>query len=615
MAPLAFPGEAWSIAAHMQRIQVLPPEVAERIAAGEVIERPSSVIKELVENSLDALATEITVSVENGGKSLLEVLDNGRGMSKDDLALSIQRHATSKLQTLEDLENLGTLGFRGEALPSIAAVSELSLVSRAEGAEQAFELTKNPAGGFGAPLPVTFGHFLGKPHGTRIRAESLFAQVPARLKFLRSDTAEVSQIRDWLERLALAHPAVGFRLISHDKTLLQFRPETEEERVRSVLGDGENYPIRMASSERGGISLRVYWFEGLAIPHTRKLAQVVNGRSIRDRLVQQAMLSPFRQALLPGRFPAAVLFLKMNPGAIDVNVHPTKAEVRFLNQSQIFHEIQKLVESLVVKHGTPAFVPSSASPAWTASSGAEAPASSPTPSWSVHEQNEMILTRPSMARTPEESKAAAPEGSNAPLWHLLSGSRFAGALFNTYLLFDRGEELILVDQHAADERIRYEKLRRQVFTKGALPDSQQLLIPEIVAFAGEQRTDLEKRFGWIERIGFQVELFGEGSVVFRAVPAAWGQNSLKPRLKSLVERVLEVETENEISFDESLFERLASEACHSAVRAGDRLEPEESEALALSLTRCEHPWNCPHGRPTVVRIPRGRLEEWFQRRV
>lgn len=480
------------------KIRVLDPHVAERIAAGEVIERPASVIKELIENSLDAGATEIAVILEDGGKGLIEVIDNGHGMDRDDLAVALKRHATSKLTSLDDLEKISTLGFRGEALPSVAAVSDLSLLSRAKGENaSAYELSPQDSA-----RAVTFGHFLGSPHGTRIQARGLFSQIPARLKFLKSQNAEVGQVREWIERLALAHPRVSFRLVSGDRTVLTLKAQSETDRVRAILADGEDYPVVTAQSETDatgmGLNVRVHWLQGLSTPQTRKLVQVVNGRALRDKVLQQALLSPFRQALLPGQFPAAALFIEINPAQIDVNVHPTKTEVRFLESRKVFHAVQSLVESMIVRNGAPAYVPTQISGFVPGNnSGGFAPASATSPLWTAREsapfEQTSLYLNPN--RLPEErSQRESNEGHSissgpTPAPHPLSSGRLAGLLFNTYFVYELQGELALVDQHAADERIRYERLRRRVLEKKS-SDSQALLLPEAVRFAAESRTTL-----------------------------------------------------------------------------------------------------------------------------
>lgn len=585
----------------MNRIQILPPAIAERIAAGEVIERPSSVVKELVENSIDAGATEINVMLEDGGKQLIEVTDNGRGMIREDLKLSVQRHATSKLRSLEELEKILTLGFRGEALPSIAAVSDLSILSRGHEDDSVHEL-KAAAPGMARTdddlRKVTFGHFLNSPHGTRIQARGLFSQVPARLKFLKSQASEVAQVREWIERVALAHPKIGFKLVSNDRTILNLRPDSDSARIQAILAEDNHYPLVEARSEGAGYKIRLYWFQGLSLPSSKKLLQVVNGRSVRDKLLQQATMSGFRQSLLPGQFPAVALFVEIDPGLIDVNVHPTKTEIRFLNSGEIFRAVNSLIDASLVKHGAPNYVPEGAPTSSSSSSGSgwagwTAPAAASTPSlWTV---------------------AEVTDSTERP--HPLSYAPYLGTLFGTYFVFDDKTEMVLVDQHAAHERIRYETLKSRMTVSADSRESQSLLVPEPVKFAPEHRPTLESKLPLLAQLGFESELFSEDTVLFRGIPVEWGTQELRTRLKGLIDRLIDTEPSRELLWDETLFEKIASEACHSAIRAGDRVDTYQALEIVGQLFRCEHPWNCPHGRPTVVRIPRGKLEEWFQRRV
>jgi DNA mismatch repair protein MutL len=592
------------------KVRILPPVVAERIAAGEVIERPVSVIKELVENSIDAGATEIFVAVEAGGRSLIEVIDNGSGMGAEDLRLCVSRHATSKLSELSDLEKIHTLGFRGEALPSISAVAEMTLISRATGLSEAHQLKPAPlsseVGRFDSaqPQPVTFGHFLGSDHGTLVRVEGLFSQIPARLKFLKSQASEVAQIREWLEKQAVAHPKVSFRFSSNDRNVLHYKASlTEqglEERLQKILADGEDFPILTETLEYDGMRLQAHWVRGMSLPQTKKLIQVVNGRVIRDRFLQQAMLSAFRQHLLPGQFPALCLFVDVDPATLDVNVHPSKYEIRFLDNQKIYSGVQALLNRLIERQGTPALSPVQSD--WTAPASTLPSWNPPTQSWSTP-ASQTPRAQPEIWKAAEFQLLASPERKQ----HLLSQAQFAGTLFLTYLLYEQGDELILVDQHAAHERVRYEQIRSGSRTP------QSLLMPETVKIDPEKRLQLEPALTRLGEMGFEVETFGEDSLLFRAIPAEWGNRQVGIRLKNLVEQVLHAEQGAPVA-DEQLFEQWASEACHSAIRAGDRIEPIEAAALVDQLFECENPWNCPHGRPTVVRIPRGRFEEWFQRR-
>lgn len=620
------------------RIQLLPENVAEKIAAGEVIERPSSVVKELLENSLDAGATDVAVAFEDGGKGLIEVLDNGRGMAEADLALAVQRHATSKIRALDDLEKLRTLGFRGEALPSIRAVSELSLLSRDIESTRTFEWKS------GEVRPATFGHFLGSKHGTRVQARGLFSQVPARLKFLKSNASEVSMTREWMERLALTHPETGFSLTSDGRKILSLRPQSADERIRAILLEGEDYPIQAQTfGESDSFRIRLHWVQGYTAPTTKKMIQIVNGRALRDRLVQQALLSAFKQLLLPGQFPALVLSLDIDPSELDVNVHPTKTEVRFLENRKVFAGIQEAAKRLIEREGAPMVVapklfPSPSQISWGApqdnasrpfAHGAES-AFSHGAEGSFNYGAEGSFTRGAAdARSDSDSLyfPSSPVLPNAFLTpqaqHSFFGpdSIYRGQLFNTYLMYERAGELWIIDQHAAHERIRYEKLKTALLKRSELSPAQEMLLPEIVHFPIESRSELERKLAYLERLGFNAELFSDDSLVFRSIPAQWGASRLGPRLKSLVERLISLSeipsgaSASTASVDEAIFEKLASEACHSAVRAGDPLSPETSKSIVAELFACEHPWNCPHGRPTVVRVPKGKFEEWFLRRV
>lgn len=652
----------------MSKIHVLTPSVAERIAAGEVVERPASVVKELVENSLDAGATEVLVRLEDGGKSFIEVLDNGVGMSAEDLQLCVERHATSKLNSVEDLDKIRTLGFRGEAIPSIAASADLCVLSREKDSECAFEMDVGEiAARFNQrpqPKKVTFGQFIRSSHGTRIQVRSLFSQIPARLKFLKSQAAEVAQVREWLERIALAYPGVGFQLFSQDKLILHLRPQTEKERVHALLSDGDDFPLITISNEQDGmrdlgLQIRLHWLQGLSVPHTRKLIQVVNCRAVRDKVLQQALLNPFRQVLLPGQFPALALFIEIQPAALDVNVHPTKTEIRFLDSRKIFQTVESLAKEMISQRGTPAIIPSAVpsedtsgvfsqehfqknSSGWKKSSmpqGSKIPPPLPkaeslwdSVGWKVAEsgQSHQNFSHPQQSlNVPFETKSSPtsevreilPETPSLKSLFLSSGSsiRSIGILFNTYLLYENQNELILVDQHAAHERIRYEALRKRVFSPQSSSkkvEAQVLLIPETVKFSPESRSVLEARMHWLSELGFEAEIFGEDVLLFRSIPVEWGMQQLKFRLKNVTEKLIHLEPEENASLmDENLFEQLASEACHSAVRAGDILELEEAKMLVEQLFECEHPWNCPHGRPTIVQVAKTKLEEWFQRKV
>jgi DNA mismatch repair protein MutL len=655
----------------MGKVHLLEPLVAERIAAGEVIERPASIVKECVENALDAGAENIWVALEEGGKKTIQITDDGHGMDAEDLKLCTLRHATSKIRELSDLENLQSLGFRGEALPSIQSVAELKIISRAKGEKDAHGYLNsnqtldarnlNHSGSAPTITKQTFGQFIASPHGTQITVTGLFSQIPARLKFLKSQTTEVSAVKEWMERLSLAFPMVSFQLKSEGKIIFQTRAEEEASRVRTILSPHSQFEVKsFRTSPQASIQLRLHWIHGESLPNTKRLTQVINHRPIRDRLIQQAILAGFKQALLPGQFPALALFLELPPELVDVNVHPTKTEVRFLNSGQVFHWIESAVKTFIQQEGTLRAIPHSFT---------EPNSSHTTPSGDSQSLNEE--TSPPSAHSTTHSLSAWDRSRNAPSApgfffaenaisvseemlpkhqasfsipgksnHPFSAHRFIGTLFNTYFLFDGGTEMVLIDQHAAHERIRFETLRARLFPRTGTQkfdltageasavdervSAQRLLLPEVIQLEVDEVRSLSPHLGVLEQMGFEVEVFGEKQILFREIPDVWGKSNLTQRLKNLLERLLEKiqttdsftkEKTGSLLFDEALFEKLASEACHSSVRAGDAVSNEGALNLVEALFKTEHPWNCPHGRPTITKVTKQKIEEWFQRKI
>lgn len=592
-------------------IHLLDPLVAEKIAAGEVIERPASVVKELVENSIDSGATEIQIRLEDGGKSLIEITDNGSGIKPDDLGLAVQRHATSKISKIEDLLALNSLGFRGEALPSIRAVSKLEILSRVTGSDTAYEWSESHP-----KKPVTHGSFLSSKNGTRMRAIGLFSEIPVRLKFLKSNGAEISHVREWVERLALARPEIGFSLINDEKTLLNLRPGTIESRLTEILAEGNQYPVLKLEQRRISPELKIsaYWLQGLSLPHTRKLIQIVNGRVLKDRLLQQASLSPFKQALLPGQFPALFLHIELDPAEIDVNAHPTKTEVRFREPSKIFETVQSTLSKLIETHGSVGYVaaersyeqsmgaPYSPQGSFTHSSGADS-----RPAFVGNIENLGTLFNRESTHTYSQEALTIPEDTRP---------RLTSILFETYIVTEKNNELWLIDQHAAHERIRYESLKNKFFrSQESGLEKQSLLIAESVKLDETQAIAMRERLHWMDKLGFEAEFFGESTLLIRATPANWGNHEVPHRIRNLVEKLIECDPSHDLLWDESLFEKIAMTACRGSIKAGDHIGEYQAQEVITNLMNCEHPWNCPHGRPTVVKIPVGKFEEWFQRRV
>ncbi len=594
----------------MSKIRILPPLIAERIAAGEVIERPASAVKELCENAIDAGATSIEVRIKKGGTDLIEILDNGSGMDRADLEVCIGRHATSKIREFDDLTRLGTLGFRGEALPSIASVSELSIASRAKGSDETHEirLAHGVANQVSAARIANIA-FPGAPHGTRVRVASLFSQVPARLKFLKSPGAESSAVRDILERLALARPDVRFQLETEGRTVLELPAESLRERAVRMLSNDNPFDAKEFKIE-GSYGIHVIWLKGLSLPHTRSMIQIVNGRAIRDRTLQMAILNPLRQSFLPGNYPACVVNLEVPASDLDVNAHPSKTEIRFLDSGKIFALCSAAFQHILDEERIPAPAHSGGfgASSWMLEGGrSSGDRSFPTAGFSAGFSAEFSPPLPGMgASQPREFTPALSFDEN-PL------GEFRGTLFSTYFVFERGDELTLIDQHAAHERIRYEKLKAGILRNETI-ETQILLVPEVVKLPAESLAEIEPKLPVLCALGFDAAVFGGEAVLFRAVPAVWGNRALTERLKNLLERLFVAEIDAEsLVWDETLFEKIAMEACRSSFKAGDMIDPIPAIDLTRKLYQCEHPGNCPHGRPTAIRIAKSKVEEWFSR--
>ncbi len=572
----------------MGKIRILPSLIAERIAAGEVVERPASVVKELCENAIDAGASAVEVRLSRGGTELIEVTDNGSGMPREDLEVCIGRHATSKIREFEDLSRLNTLGFRGEALPSIASVAELTVVSRAAGTSTTHEirLAQSAAERVEARNVPNIS-FLGSAQGTRVRVVSLFSQIPARLKFLKSIGAETSAVREIIERLALTHPEVAFTFRNEERTLLELPAENLKDRTVRMLADDNPFEI-VETELPGAYSIQVIWLKGLSLPHTRGMYQIVNGRALRDRTLQSAILNPLKQSFLPGNFPVCVVRIDLPPDELDVNVHPGKTEIRFLESRKIYALCDAAFERLL---GRPAFRDAGPGP----DSGFMPPTWNG--SWSQS-------TTPHLSLEP---------GAPTAFFDSTPIGEYRGVWFATYLAFEKEDKITLIDQHAAHERVRYEQIKKGVLGKQGC-ETQQLLVPEVVKFPSDRLIRLRAKLDWIKPLGFEAEVFGEESVVFRAIPVIWGAGTWSERLRNLLERLENEDAGPEHpTWDEVLFEKIAMEACRSSFKAGDSIHEWSVRDLVRKLYSCDHPGNCPHGRPTSITLSRNKVEEWFSR--
>jgi DNA mismatch repair protein MutL len=583
-------------------IRQLPPNLINRIAAGEVVERPASVVKELIENAIDAGATRIDVLASGGGLSLIRVTDDGSGMDRDDLVLAIERHATSKLKD-DDLSHILTLGFRGEALPSIAAVARLTITSRARGADQAYEISVD--GGRKSGLkPAAIGE------GTRIEVRDLFYATPARLKFMKSERAETAAIADVVKRLALANPEIAFSLSTGDRATLRLEPcppgllDHGLTRLGRILGEEfvtDALPVRAA---RG--SLAVEGFAGLATLHRpNSLGQhlVVNGRPVRDKLLAGAVRGGYGDLVPNGRHPMLALFLTLPPDEVDVNVHPAKTELRFRDAQAVrglivtaLHEAlgsaqhratASLSQEALSRMTRPAGAPMSNRQALGFSDRAQAPlVPMQTPSGVTH------------VSADEDSSVAFPLGAARAQVH------------DTFIIAETENSLVIVDQHAAHERLVYERLKK-AFANGGL-SRQMLLIPEVVELDPEAAERLAGAAAELERLGLVVEAFGQSAVIVREVPALLGQGNIQGLMRDLADEL--AEGEGSLVVSERLDHVLSTMACHGSVRAGRRLNAEEMNALLRDMEETPFSGQCNHGRPTYVELKLADIEKLFQRR-
>ena len=555
--------------AHGSRIHVLEQVVADRIAAGEVVERPASVVKELIENALDAGATQITVEVEGAGSTLIRVGDNGSGIHPDDVALAVRRFATSKIESADDLVEIRSLGFRGEALPSIAAVSHLELTSAVPGARAARRI--RVVGG-----EVDSEGDVGGPTGTVVSVRHLFFNTPARRKFLKSPSREFALIVDAVHRLALAHPGVVFRLIHEGEEVLHYPAGDEADRAAAVLGESVFSRCLPFVRHVGELSLHGWLGRPELARGSRSLQFLcVNSRPVHSRIGSGAVEQAYQQ-IVPGRkYPAYVLFLELPRGHVDVNVHPRKLEVRFDDEHRVFGAISRGIREAL---------------------------------------RAAQLTRP--------VEAVAVPLAGAPTTLPLEGDRVSwpprrqpamrllGQLHRTYLLAQGDGGLIVIDQHAAHERILYERiLRDRVRGEGV---GQGFVAPQPVHLNAAEWAILQTHRAALEQLGFELEPFGEQTVLIRAIPQIAVSSSAEGLLRDLLADAAEG---HRLGAARDHLERLTiTTACRTAIKAGDALTAEQMVHLLRDLAATEDPFTCFHGRPTMVTLALEQVERWFLRR-
>jgi len=608
----------------MSRIRSLPPELVNQIAAGEVIERPASVVKELVENSLDAGAMRIEIDVEQGGARLIRVRDDGGGIEPDDLPLAVSAHATSKIASFDDLERVGTLGFRGEALPSIASVSRFALTSRAAGESAAWRIEVD-GGKPRAPAPAQH------PQGTQVEVRDLFYNLPARRKFLRAERTEFGHIDELVKSIALARTGAEFRLSHNGRPVRLLKPVRDADdhgrRVADVLG--EEFLASSLRVEHEAAGLRLHGWVGLPTASRAQADQQyfhVNGRLVRDRLVAHAVRQAYADVLYHGRHSAFVLFLELDPALVDVNVHPAKHEVRF-REGRLVHDFLYRTLDEALGGARAGARPPAAAAAPSPAVAAAWPASAPAPAYAAYRQQGLglgvreplaeyaaLLGEPAAIARPLAAVEAAARSGAAPANDREAGDvpplGFALAqLHGIYVLAENAHGLVLVDMHAAHERITYEKLKAAQDGEGIR--SQLLLVPLTLAVSEREAAVVEEHGERFAALGFEVVRSGPQSVSVRRIPALLDGADVAQLVRDVVAD-LAVHGESR-RVEESTNELLATMACHGSVRANRRLGLAEMNALLREMEATERSGQCNHGRPTWVQLAIPELDRLFLR--
>jgi len=606
----------------MAKIKVLPENLSNKIAAGEVVERPASVVKELVENALDAGATRVIIEVGKGGQSLIQVADNGVGMRRDDALLAIERYATSKISTDDDLFAIRTLGFRGEALPSIAAVSRFALITRDKDSDA------------GTRISVDGGKIenvseIGAPQGTMVTVKELFFNTPARRKFLKTVSTEMSHIADIVARMSLGHPEVQFRLIHNDKVVKSWPPVSQHlDRVVDVLGKGSRPDLHPIEFNRDAVTISG-WISSPKVTRRTSggLYIYVNGRFVRDRSIQHGVFQGYAQRLVKGQFPIAVVFIKVPFDQVDVNVHPTKNEVRFVSPHQVHEAVKSAVAQTLYETDrinwhppnrtqgqalqTPPQIAESISPFTFAGKR-------PSPSKQTEFSYPEIDLRQPATRDPQpETGNRQPEASLQKQPTQISDNtgfsalRVVGQLHNLYIVCESDGGLVLIDQHAAHERILFEQLKQRGNDRP--PAAQKLLVPETLELNFREAEILGQMLADLKNLGLDIEPFGKNTFIIKAVPALLSGRDLRPMLYEIVGKTAEVG--HSPGLENTLDQCRMVMACHGAIRANQQLGDVQIRELLHQLDECENPSHCPHGRPSWIRWDLNTLEKLFRRVV
>jgi DNA mismatch repair protein MutL len=583
-------------------IRLLSSEVSSQIAAGEVVERPASVVKELTENALDAGAKNISISIEDAGRGLIEVADDGCGIAADELELAAARHATSKLVQSEDLFHISTLGFRGEALASIGSVSQMTITSRVASAKEGARLKVD--GGISGKVEK-----VGAPVGTVLRVENLFYNVPARLKFLKTDVTERRAIDALVTRYALAYPKVRFKVTDGKQATLQTAGDGDRRAILAALYGVEVAKQMLEVMDReDGLSLTGFISPtSLTRSNRKEITFFVNGRWVQEFSLTTALLQAYHTLLMVGRYPLTALFLEIAPEDVDVNVHPTKAEVRFRSQDRIFSFVQRAARKALLAYTPVASVSpqlwgSRTTPSEPREIGIDWTMAGETSNEGQETSNEVPSSSSFLVTHSSDSH---PSDSFAPVPLL----RLIGQIGSTYIVAEGPDGLYLIDQHAAHERALFEKLMAQ-HDKKSIP-SQALLTPEVVTLPPQSAKALTSQLPFLNHFGFEVEEFGTNTFQVRAMPVLFSGGDPSSALRALVEDF----EEDEAPLQAEVEAKLAARVCKRlAVKGGQTLTSEEQRALLNDLEACNSPRTCPHGRPTMIHLSVDALERQFGRK-
>lgn len=605
-------------------IKILEKHIADKIAAGEVIDRPVSIVKELVENALDAEATSVTVEIRDGGRTYIRVTDNGFGIEEADVETAFRRHATSKISDVRDLDCIGTLGFRGEALASICAVSRTELITKTADSKsgrrvvvEASEVLENTA--------------VGCPEGTTVTVRDLFFNVPARYKFLASDASESRKIIDFVSRIALSYPDVRFSMINGKNRVFTTSGKGNIlANIISIYGKDIGEGLIPVSASAGGFTLKAFVSSpDRTLPSRSRQIFCVNGRIIASSVLEHALDKAYAERMFKGRFPIAFLFLSMPPEKLDVNIHPTKKEIRFDDNSEVedfvadaiayalkgeqaVPDVSAAVASRQEESANP---PRSAADPHPAFLGEE-PFRYETPARSKQEQGEQerIDIRTVLGSMRESQNAEVrkqqtpdpvPEEVNKPFD--FEDLTIIGAVFNTYILAQDEDCFYMIDQHAAHERVFYEKLMRQFEAEEKV--SQQMLVPLSFSVASEVAESENSWIGQVRAMGYDIEFFGNNTYIVREIPAFMEMSEAEAFLGDLFGAF----RDRPDLTDHRTLDKIITKSCKSAVKGGDTLDAAEIEALMTQLSACRNPFSCPHGRPTFIKMTRYELERMFKR--